>query len=298
MISEGRHLNQEAYILENELLKVCVLKNFGAKIASIYDKKKEYELLFQPSKGYYDIPLPNSDFSKYDTSGIDDTVPTIDSCLYPNTQIVLPDHGDVWSRRWEWKKEGSCLTAGISLSSLPLRLERRMQLKENRLKLSYLLSNETDKEYHYLWAFHGLNRFEEEVSLILPKRLEKIVNVKEEKEFDFEWKHLSSYPDKNSYKFYFTEPIEEGRIGLNYRKKGLSYLIHFDPSKLPYLGFWFTKGGFKGEYNCALEPCNGFYDALDRCMENGKSSVIQAFSEKRWKIEIEIKHMDKGEYNG
>lgn len=295
MLKEGIHLNQEAYFLENEELKVAVLKNFGAKIASIYDKKRGFEFLFQPSKGKYDMPLMDGDFSKYDTSGIDDTIPTIDSCLYPDTKQVLPDHGDVWFRKWEVETEGSCLKARVALSSLPLVLERRMELNQNRLILSYELSNDTSKDYFYLWAFHGLNRMEEDVELILPDSLSNILNVKGEEEFSFDWKKLSNYPDGDSYKFYFTDDIKEGRVGLSYKKQGLSYLIRFDPRELPYVGFWFTKGGFKGEYNCALEPCNGFYDSLDRCVKNQKAAVIKAKSVQRWKIEIEIKEKHEGE---
>ncbi|MDO4793385.1 MAG: hypothetical protein Q3993_04330 [Filifactor alocis] len=294
-MAKSFHLNQEAYILENDELKVCVLKNFGAKIASITHKKTDFEFLFQPSLKKYQLPIPNGDFADFDTSGLDDTIPTIDTCNYPGTTDLLPDHGDVWSREWEFSLRGSLLNASIQLVSVPLLFERGMELRDNRLVLSYSLTNNTGKGYHYLWALHGLNRIEENTRLLFLKREVDIMNVKDDRIFDFDWRNLYEFPDKSSYKFYMSKELSTDKVGLYYPSKQLSYIIHFNPSELPYLGVWFTKGGFKGEYNCALEPCNGFYDSLERCVENGKSAFIEPFSQKTWKVEIEIRDDVEGD---
>lgn len=295
-MDEIYHLNQEAYSLENEILRICVLKNFGAKIASIVDKKTGFEFLFQPSSGAYKLPVADGNFEDFDTSGLDDAVPTIDTCRYPGTSQILPDHGDVWSRGWEFSLEGTHLKARIELASLPLLFERDMELKDNRLVLSYSLINNTNKGYYYLWALHGLNRFEEDTQLLFLKREEELINVKDGRSFDFDWRNLSLFPDKSSYKFYISKKLSTDKVGLYYPSKHLSYIIHFDPCDLPYLGIWFSKGGFKGEYNCALEPCNGFYDSLDRCVKNKKSAYIEALTKKTWTVEIEIRNDIEGDF--
>ncbi len=69
----------------------------------------------------------------------------------------------------------------------------------------------------------------------------------------------------------------------------IRYLIQYDPLVHPYLGVWITKGGFKGEYNCALEPSNGFYDSLALAYENKKIPLLKARGEDQWTIFIQIK---------
>jgi len=79
---------------------------------------------------------------------------------------------------------------------------------------------------------------------------------------------LKKYENKKSYKYYILDELSSGCCGLYYKKTGLKYMIKFDKNINPYLGIWITKGGFKGEYNCALEPSNGFYDSLKLAKEN------------------------------
>ena len=53
-------------------------------------------------------------------------------------------------------------------------------------------------------------------------------------------------------------------------------MLEYDAEKLPYLGVWITAGGFQGDYNCALEPTNGFYDSISKAAGNGKLPVLGA----------------------
>ncbi len=54
----------------------------------------------------------------------------------------------------------------------------------------------------------------------------------------------------------------------------MTYKLGWDKDKLPYLGFWITDGGFRGDYNCALEPSTGYYDSIDIATKNGKVSYL------------------------
>ena len=46
----------ECIILENKTLKIVVLPSIGGKIASIYNKEKDFELLFQNKNNEYKHP--------------------------------------------------------------------------------------------------------------------------------------------------------------------------------------------------------------------------------------------------
>ncbi len=102
-IKEGKHLNMDAIIMKNKYLEIRLLPKLGFKMASFKYIPKDKELLFQPTKGgLYDIPFYGAIFEEYDTSGLDEMIPTIDKCNYRGGN-TLPDHGEVWSVPWDVK---------------------------------------------------------------------------------------------------------------------------------------------------------------------------------------------------
>ena len=46
------HAMPEALCLENEVLSVRILPGRGGKVASLYSKREQFELLYQPLHGY------------------------------------------------------------------------------------------------------------------------------------------------------------------------------------------------------------------------------------------------------
>jgi hypothetical protein len=50
--------------------------------------------------------------------------------------------------------------------------------------------------------------------------------------------------------------------------------FNYDPKKLPYLGYWHTEGGFRGDHNSALEPATAFYDGVSIAARNRRESAL------------------------
>lgn len=63
--------------MENEILSVVLLPALGGKVASIYRRDKDFEMVAQCEKDAYQIPEFGADFSAYDASGLDDMFPNI-----------------------------------------------------------------------------------------------------------------------------------------------------------------------------------------------------------------------------
>lgn len=288
MIKHETHFNMDVYVLENEYLIVKILKDFGGKIASIYHKELDYEVLFQPTKNSYDIPKLGDAFSKYDTSGIDEMLPTIDECYYPNSYKKLNDHGDIWAQKWRYEEDGDALISKVRCDSIKLDLERKIQLDQEEIKIDYKLYNPTEQELHYLWAFHGLMNFDEstELEFFTDSEIENVIN---DKAYEFDYLKLGEYPDGQSYKFYFKDEINDGRVNILHKDKNVSITYAYDTDINKYLGVWITKGGFKGEYNLAIEPSSGYYDSLELAYKNDKVSKIDSKETKEWKLNLEIK---------
>lgn len=65
--------------------------------------------------------------------------------------------------------------------------------------------------------------------------------------------------------------------------------LKYDANKLPYLGVWITAGGYRGDYNCALEPATGFYDDVPRTIKNGTIRVLEPGGEFAFTLEISLR---------
>ena len=78
-IRKGNYLRRRAVIMDNGTLSLVLLPAFGFKMASLFYKPTGFESLFQPATRSYKKPTPGTCFEKYDTSGCDDLLPTIDA---------------------------------------------------------------------------------------------------------------------------------------------------------------------------------------------------------------------------
>lgn len=291
-IYNNKHYNMNCIVMENKNIKLKVIPKIGFKIASLTYKDNEF--LFQPTNLKYTIPNYKDNFSDYDTSGLDEMIPTIDSYMDENG-FLIPDHGDVWSIPWDVEVINNSIIGRVSLRSVPLEFYKKISFySDNIIKMDYKVKNNSKNEHSYLWALHGLNNYDDDTEIIFPKGVNRLLDVINNEIIDKNVKSLlklNKYKDNMSYKYYVLDELNTGNCGLHYKKLGLKYMIRFDKDINPYLGIWITKGGFKGEYNCALEPSNGFYDSLKLAKDNNKYQKIMPMEEKSWTVNIEISEL-------
>jgi hypothetical protein len=302
-IRKGIYLRRRAVIMDNGTLSLVLLPAFGFKMASLFYKPTGFESLFQPATHSYKKLTPGACFEKYDTSGCDDLLPTIDACAYQGSEyqgVRLPDHGEVWARSWAVSIIDDTVKGTVELNCLPMRFARTVSFgSEHTVRFDYIAQNLGTKPLRFLWALHPLNLLKEGTRLLLPKGSRKLLNVHPgsasgyaEKEIDFVSSGLS-LPDSigrgHSCKFYVYTPLKAGCAGLYYPQDKLALIYRFDPVKLPYLGVWINTGGFKNEVNIAIEPSNGFYDSLERAVSNNAAAIILPEEEVRWSLKIDLK---------
>ncbi|TDT52023.1 DUF5107 domain-containing protein [Fonticella tunisiensis] len=309
MILESIFKGEKALILESEVLKVVVLPDIGGKIASIYHKGKDFELLFQNKEKIYRRPELYAAFENYDASGFDDAFPTIDACrvMYDGKKVLYPDHGEVWTSSFNYKIEDNRAYLWFKSAILPYEYKKVLELDGDRLLLKYEIINTGKDAFPCIWAMHCLINCHEDMELIFPEGTSEVINVHESSRLG-EVNKVHSYPvtkdldgrdyrldrvlgreANHSEKYYVNGKVREGRCGAYYPHKDITYSVKFDKEKLPYIGFWVTEGGFRGDYNCALEPTNGFYDSIDITAKNGKVYSLDPGKELKFDIEINLK---------
>lgn len=284
---KGRHFNQDALILENDVLRVVVLPQLGGKIASLLYKPQGFEVFFQPVKKEYTLPNYGDEFALFDTSGSDEMFPTIDICPDPlDKTITWPDHGELWALPWQCMFQGDAIYSRVQGVMWNYLFERKVSINQNTVTINYAITNKEDRALYGLWAFHGLVAVDEDTEIILPG-VTTLMNVHDSALLGVVGA-IHRYPvsktahgdtialDKiapatanKSEKYYVNGPVPQGQCSLLLNRKRLEYQLIYNAHKLPYLGVWINEGGFKGEYNVALEPANGFYDTNLLAAQNG-----------------------------
>jgi hypothetical protein len=131
----------DAFVLDNDVLRLTIVSRLGGKIVSLVRLESGYEYLLQPPEPErtYRTRSYGDRFEDYETSGFDECAPTVAECLYPEEPFLrsrLPDHGDVWSLPADAEIDGGQLCLTTHLRSLPLRFMKKVQLQEDRVRLS------------------------------------------------------------------------------------------------------------------------------------------------------------------
>lgn len=290
-------------ILENNKIRIECLAEHGGKLSSIYDKENEIEFLFQNPKNSYKTAELDSNFSLFEACGFDDTFPSIDSqeVLVNGMKVNYPDHGEIWSSNMKEEFKNNQIFLELDSKILPYHYEKTFSLKENGFQIHYKIKNTGDFGFPCFYTFHCLMDSKSNIELIVPNNLDqaKIVFGSNRLENN----SVVRYPitntginlaipellnESNCEKFYFTKPTKKGLIGYNYKDKKVKLLISFDESKLPYLGFWNTQGGFRDDYNFALEMSNGYYDSIDTAMKNNACPYLEKDQEFSFDINFKI----------
>ncbi len=281
-------------IIENDTIRLAALPQLGGKVISFFLKPIEKELLFQPQSTYR-LPSLGKRFADYDTSGWDEMLPTIDPCPWQNT--TLPDHGEIWCQPWEMTGSQDTLTGHIRCTTLPLFFSRTIHLNNSTCTVSYEITNLSDTPQPYLWAWHALWD-SRDLCLDLPG-IGEVIPVHENtflgpKDHPVPWpivnnhdlRQPSSWQDKKTAKIYLPPHIRLSQASLTWPKVSLD--ISWQSDKLPYLGIWYNHGGFKNEYNLALEPATGFYDRLDEAVARNMVSILYPHEKHSWELHLTV----------
>lgn len=313
MLYKSIFKNMNSITLENNELKVIVIPDLGGKLVSVYNKLSKFQLLFQNKENAYKKPKLNSDFASFDASGFDDAFPTIDSSIiqYEGKEILYPDHGEIWTSSFDYRIIDGYLELACSSSILPYTYKKLIHLESDTVKIKYNIVNKGNSPFPCIWAMHCLVNCSEDIKLSFPKDTTEIINVHDSSILgkknsihkypitktldnkDYKLNKIGSSSLNKTEKYYVNGIINEGKCSIYYPNNSSLFTINFDRDKLPYLGFWVTEGGFRGDYNCALEPTNGFYDDIDTAKSNNNLYYLKPTEPLQFEILLQLEKVNK-----
>ena len=301
-------LGAEAIVLENERLRCVCLPKHGGKIASLYQKDKAFELLFQNPRGVFRKAYPGAAFGDYEACGFDDAFPSIDAetVTTESGKKEYFDHGEIWTAAFDVAVEADGVSLRYTSPFLGYRYQKRLALEGDTLTLRYEISNESAFAFPCIWACHCLVNVQPEMKILFPRNVRRVQNVflspvlgDAGKRYRFpadyvadgELYDFSGALDArraSMLKIYCVDAVQEGTCGYRYPKQGVEVLFYYDAKQLPYLGYWATAGGYRGDVNCALEPTNGFFDNIQTARANSRCEELKAHSKMEFSLSIRI----------
>jgi hypothetical protein len=305
--------------IENTLIRADFLPELGGKMIRLEEKTSGHQWLLPPQSkgGLYRRASLGDNFEEYDTSGFDECFPTVEQCQIASLNngngkntMELPDHGEIWSRTWEYSLGGNELHLSIRGAGAKYLFSKIISLDENRIDLKYRVENLSDADIPYLWSAHPLLDVVPGSQIIVPDAVHRLLlNWSSDTSIGkfgdmIGWPRISSERGMVDYSIVqqkifgralkgFTDPLEEGYAGLFDVKNNQSILFEFDPKEIPYLGLWLCYGGWPTavgtkHLTVALEPCNGRPDSLSEAIVRGEYGVVRANAANEWNLDISL----------
>jgi hypothetical protein len=295
--------------LENGLLKVEILPEFGGKIVSLHSVRTVEEFLLPPINEY-DQVSPLADFSSSDGGGFDECLPSVAACESIAGESSISDHGDLWRVPWHVDSEDRAVVLHADATSRSLRLTRRATLEDATLVLEYDLVNLSDSPTSWLWSAHPLLRVAAGDRIVLPDGIEEVaVEYSAGGLFargtSIPWpvatslsgittdlSRASERDGKTAHKL-FARLGRSGWGALYRREFGQGLVVRFDPNTLPFLGLWICAGtwpstGVAKQYTVAIEPTTSDSDSLETAVRNGTSRTLNGREQFSWRLDLQL----------
>ena len=298
-----------AVALRSEEVEVVVIPTLGGKLTNLR-RLRGREWLWRNEQ----IPLaPPAEGASYvetaDSGGWDECFPTVGPCPMPGRDIMLPDHGELWSLPWESRvydlADGTAFTATARGKILPYDFHREVILDRHEpvVRFHYRLRHLGDEPFPWIWSAHPLLNVQPGSLLTLPSVHQMRVDAalgRPEKKGD-----IISWPPGNAASFEFPGDGQwamklygdvgpSGRAILTDPRQGEQLELVISPDMVPQIGVWvncrgWAPAGKQPYYNLALEPCIGAPDRLDEAVGSWKlARVLNPGEVSEWSFHVRL----------
>lgn len=309
-IYASHYKDQPAITVESDFISAQFLPSIGSKMCSLVYKPLNRELMVQRPNEKYLLQPYDGDYIAGECSGFDEMFPSIDACYYesyPWQGAKIPDHGEVWSIKWDHHIQNEQLSMSTYGVRFPYKLDKVVSFTSPQtLHTKYTLTNLSDFDFDFMWAAHTMINLEEGVELVLPSGVKSVNSVSpdgsvgtygEEAAWpqfhtaDGTLRDLSQLrpPSTNKAEKYFIKgKMPEGWCALRYHQSSFTLALSFPVETVPYLAVLPNEGGWQGIYNIFLEPATATFDRIDFARKRQQCSTVRAHSTYEWHINITL----------
>ena len=311
-VYDGEYKGINCICFEYDHLKAKIIPEQGTKLCSLVSKKNGHEYIYQGKTEKYRFSQYGGNFVEGECAGVDEMFPTIDECYYmggPWSGSYLPDHGEVWARKWNEMREKESVLFQISGIQMPYELKKKVIIHKNHIRFEYTAENRTEFPLNYIWASHMMLAAEEGCRFEFPDKMKKCYTTMSDSKTIGRYGDTFQYPvvtnaageiyDVSTYrgmnaddyqKFYFADkfPKSEGWAAICYPDEK-KIKITFPEQEVPYLGAIQAEGGSLDLRCMFLEPCTAAFDSPNIAKLHQMESILAPYEIKKWYLDIEIR---------
>lgn len=301
-VHEERWARERGIVLENELLRVVVLPEQGARIVSLLHRPSGREALWSPP-GLRALPPPTYGmaFADHPAVGIDECLPNIWADMHAERD--LPDHGEAWSVPWEATTGKDRIETTVTLRQSPFRLTRRITfVNHTAVALDYALTNTSNAPAPCLWALHPLMTWQPGMRIILPPSISaveigSVSGTSPLHEYtpalwpktdgvDLAGVQLNANGAPAATKVY-VGPISETERWAALHDTLAGFVVGF-AFTVPMLGLWLNRGAWGGYTHVAIEPATGISEHLSTAVARENVLTVPAGETAYWSVTIAV----------
>lgn len=255
----------------------------------------EYDLLTTEPKIFN---APSKDYGAYETRpvyGYDDCFPSVESCMLPQKNWEIPDHGELCWLKWNTSINTDSLVFTVKSKASPLIFRRKMTFNKNEINWIFEVKNEGDQIFPFQHVMHPLMRLDELSDFELPgfeKVYNEISHLNMELKNPREVKEYLFNQSTGTANMLFLQNIIEGEMRWKY-KNGINLKVIFLRKLFPSIGIWWNNSGYPDEdgcrrNECAFEPIPGLNSVLSANYENKMCLSVSPGKIFSWQIKWRI----------
>lgn len=273
-----------ALTLENELLRVTVVPDVGAKIHELFYKPLGRDLLYHHPRVELRAPVFGVSVDNWWTGGIDEALPTGHPCTVEGEN--LPFLGEAWSLPWEFEQTGD---AELHLSRCgvitPFRIERRMSLDADSpvLRQRHRITNIGVDPFHFIWGIHPGVPIGPATRIQIPGTIGVIAESEPRDRLgsrgdEYSWPlpamtDIGAEPGKTADLHYVTG-LTGGWLAVRDDTWRTGFGMTFPSDVLRCVWVWLVDGGWRGLRCVAVEPWLGYPARLDEAIAMGNAHLL------------------------
>ena len=276
--------------LENEWLSLSILPEVGAKILTLFDKRRSRNVLWEnPRIRPQRFPI-DANFDNYYCGGWDDAFPTADACVHQGEQF--PNLGELRSLTWQVED----LSAGAAGATARLsaygpisavKATKTVTLLDQEIHLHFALDNQGPLPIDFLWGTHPTFAVEFGTRLIIPARV-GIVGQSSHSSLGspgekYNWPLLESETGVTDMSVvqdisagvacgHYATELEDGWYAVETGGTGILY--EFSLQSCPCLWLWLVYGGWRGYHLAIVEPWTGYPVNLEQAVKDGRANQL------------------------
>ena len=286
--TDWKYRNLESICIENNLLKVIILPELGAKIFRLIHKPTGTNLLWQNPRLIPHVVPSGTSYDDHFFGGWDE--------LFPNDEPVIingnayPDHGELWTQPWRYSiDEYSETRVTVHLwgfgSAVNARIDKWITMNASSpvIHFRHRIENLGNNPLDFLWKLHPALNISPNHRIDLPPC--RILRGDEDwsdivGENQFSWPTCRAkngetvdfrkiLEHENFKEFVYGINLEDGWCALTDTKSKLGFGLRFPKDVFQSVWLFITNNGWRGYRTAVLEPCTAYPFELDKAIANG-----------------------------